>query len=283
MQKSTYDNVVTLKFDDIAAGWEQWVMLSSDEHSDSPFCNSKLEKQHLEEALQKNALILKGGDLFDAMQGKRDPRASYRELLPLLKTNNYFDSLIELLFDKYKKYAPNMVMIGKGNHEMSVIRHHSTDLTERLAYKLNKECGGNISVGGYGGWVRFQFVWNKTKRCTMNMKYFHGAGGAAPVTKGVIQTNRQAVYLPDATIVWNGHNHEQYVMPIARERISDSGVIHQDLQWHVRTPGYKNGYRDGSEGFEVENGMAPKPNGCVWLKFYLQDNRIRVTAISDII
>jgi hypothetical protein len=282
MLKTTQDNVVTIKFDDISAGWEQWIMLSSDQHTDSPFCNKQLQTTHLDEALRKEALIFFGGDLFDAMQGKRDPRASYRELEPLLKQDNYFDALVNSHADYYAKYAKNIMMVGKGNHEMSVLRHHSTDLLQRLAFKLNQEQNSDISVGGYGGWVRFQFTWNKTKRQMLQMKYYHGSGGDAPVTKGVLQTARQAVYLPDATIVWNGHNHNEYIVPLARERISLTGKIYQDLQWHVRTPGYKNGYGNGSEGFEVESGMPPKPMGCVWLKLYLENDRIKATAISDI-
>ncbi len=102
-------------------------------------------------------------------------------------------------------------------------------------------------------------------RKSWRVKYFHGAGGEAPVTRGVIQTARQAVYLPDANVVLNGHNHHQYVIPIARERLSNKGRHYSDIQYHVRTPGYKQDYGDGTKGWNVERGGVPKPIGAVWM------------------
>jgi hypothetical protein len=74
------------------------------------------------------------------------------------------------------------------------------------------------------------------------------------------------VYLPDADIVVNGHTHDQYVVPIQRERLSHKGNVIQDTVWHVRTGTYKDEYGDGSEGWAVEKGHAPKPIGAVWLR-----------------
>lgn len=106
------------------------------------------------------------------------------------------------------------------------------------------------------------------------IKYYHGAGGgSAPVTRGVIQTNRQAVYLPDADVVINGHNHEAWYMPISRERIGDTGVIYQDVQHHIRTATYKNDYGDGSGGWHVEGGKPPKPMGAAWIRLSADTRR----------
>ena len=96
---------------------------------------------------------------------------------------------------------------------------------------------------------------------TIRVKYFHGAGGEAPVTRGAIQTNRQAVYLPDADLVINGHSHNAYWIPITRERLSNKGAHYFDTQHHVRTPGYMQSYGDGSTGWEVTRGGVPKPMG----------------------
>lgn len=135
-------------------------------------------------------------------------------------------------------------------------------LSERLVNELNRTSGSRILHGGYGGWVRFSFEHTSGGgRCSVNLKYHHGSGGEAPVTRGVIQTNRQAVYLPDADMIVNGHSHNQYVVPITRERISSRGVLYTDNQFHVRTPGYKQEYGDGGHGWAIERGMNPKPIG----------------------
>lgn len=259
-------NVLTVKFSEIEAGWEQWLMLSSDRHHDNKLTDWNLEKRHLEMAKERGALIVDAGDLFCAMQGKYDKRSDMTQVRPEDAANNYLDLIVEHAAEFYKPYAQNFLVIGKGNHESSVIDRHGTDLASNLVHQLNMT-GGQVYNGLYGGWVRFQFVVNKTKRSRLNLKYFHGAGGGGPVTRGVIQTNRQAVYLPDAHIVLNGHTHDAWVVPIARERLNGKAVVVRDLVYFVRSPGYKDDYNDGAEGYHVERWGPPKPLGCVWVRF----------------
>lgn len=281
MNLTNSDNVLTIR-ENAPNGWEQYVLLMSDNHHDSPLCDRKLEKKHLDEAKQKNAWIFQGGDLFDAMQGRKDPRSSYDNLDPELKGDDYLDRLVKFNSEFYAPYAENILLFARGNHETAALKHYGVDLTSNLVYRMRTEYGCKASAGGYGGWVRFLFTMDKTKRFSLNLKYFHGAGGEAPVTRGMIQTNRQAVYLPDADIIWNGHLHSGYITMIQRERLSSAGVIYQDCQYHVRTPGYLNSYADGSYGWSVEKGMAPTPLGCVWLRLFREGNRIRITATQDV-
>ena len=74
-----------------------------------------------------------------------------------------------------------------------------------------------VFVGGYGGVILF-----RDSGQVLPAKYFHGSGGEAPVTRGAIQTNRQAVFLPDFQLVMNGHSHHHYIIPITRERVDSS-------------------------------------------------------------
>jgi len=93
------------------------------------------------------------------------------------------------------------------------------------------------------------------------------------VTKGVIQTNRRAVYLPDADVVLSGHIHQHWQMPITRERLNDLGNVFLDTQTHVSLPSYKRVSR--RDGWEVEKGFAPGPLGAVWLRLYMRDFELR--------
>ena len=154
-----------------------------------------------------------------------------------------------------------------------------TDLISRLIHELNG-AGGQVYHGFFGGWVRFLFTIHKATRRSKNMKYHHGAGGGGPVTRGVIQTNRQAVYLPDADIVVNGHTHDAWVVPIKRERLSAQGKVRGDIQYFVRTPGYKDDYGDGATGWHNRKWRPPKPMGCVWLRFTLADSRDCVIGVE---
>jgi len=280
----TSANVLTIRFTDIAAGWEQWIMLRSDAHHDSPRCNRDLERKQLDRALERKALIFDCGDLFDAMQGKFDPRRNLEDVRPEDAKADYYDQIVRHAAEDYEPYAAQWLLFGKGNHEMAVLNNTNHDIATSLVDKM-RAAGSPGVPGGFGGWLRFQFFINKTKRTTKVVHYFHGAGGDAPVTRGTIKTNRQQVYLPDADVVWNGHDHNSLALPIARVRLNDSGKVSKDLCWHVHTPGYKDDYGDGSGGWAVERGSPPKPMGCGWLKLYLSDprkGRIDIQAEQDV-
>ena len=276
-------NVLTLYLDDVSSGWEQWILLSADRHHDNVYCDRRLEKQHLDKAAERAAIILDFGDLFCAMQGKYDPRSSMDDIRAEDVGEDYLDRIVTHAARDYGPYAENFMLIGTGNHETNIRRRHGTDLTSNIVHRLNADYGGNCHVGGYGGWVRFMFTMNKTKRAHKYLKYFHGAGGGGPVTRGVIQTNRQAVYLPDADIVVNGHTHDSWHVPRARERLNSAGTVGRDLIHFIRTPGYKDEYGDGSGGYHVERGRDPRPVGCVWLRFYFDGKKhIEMDVTQDI-
>lgn len=275
--------VITVTFG-VRSGWEQWFLLRSDAHHDSVHCNRDLETKHLKKALERNAIILDGGDLFDAMQGKFDPRRSYDDIRPeYLKENKYYTNILNDLIDYYKPYANNFLLMARGNHESSVIKNAHHDLTGSLVDALNRETGSNIIAGHYGGYVRLLTMKPGGKAGGgYNLKYFHGAGAEAPVTRGVIQTNRQAVYLPNADIVWNGHNHNDYIIDIKRECVTSSGNIFFDILTFVRTPGYKDDYGQGTNGWSVEGGGVPKPHGAAWLKLYWFNDKLCKEIYLDV-
>jgi hypothetical protein len=181
----------------------------------------------------------------------------------------------------YGPYADLFTVIGRGNHDTNIATRHGTDLISNLVYALNTRHSGQCFAGGYGGWVRFQFVIQTTVRQTLLLKYFHGGGGGGPVTRGVIDTNRQAVYLPDADIVANGHTHDMYVVPIKRERLSAAGTVEHDIVWYLRTSTYKDEYGDGFGGWHVEKKGAPKPLGCIWGRLFYEDGKVRTHFTQD--
>jgi hypothetical protein len=276
--------VISINFDDVKYGWEQWILLRADAHHDSVQCDRKLEFEHLNNAVERDALIIDFGDTFDAMQGKFDKRKSNEEIRPEYLHENYYDQIIELTAKEYGPYANRWLAFTNGNHETAVLHNANIDLLSNLIHRLNIEYGGNIKQGGYGGWIHFQFYIQKTGRHSINLKYFHGSASTnAPVTRGVIQTNRQSVYLPDADIVINGHNHQAYILPIARERLTQKLKVQQDVVWFGRIPGYKNEWGDGTKGWSVERGEnnGPHPLGSLWLKFSYYDKSIRTQLILD--
>jgi hypothetical protein len=285
-QGKHHPNVTDIHFDRVGDGWRQMFMLRGDAHYDNVHCRQDIELRDLERAKELNAGIIDIGDLFCAMQGRGDPRSDYDALRPEHKRSDYINALVEVAAKRYRPYAPQWWLMGKGNHETAVLKNKNVDLTSMLAYDLNTPVAdahaSAIQVGGYGGWVRFHFTMRKTVKYSINLKYFHGAGGGGPVTRGVIDTNRQAVYLPDADIVVNGHTHDNYIVPVARERFGLHENISHDYLWFIRTPTYKDEYGDGGGGFHIERGRPPKPVGCVFGEFYYEEARINLRFWSEL-
>jgi hypothetical protein len=271
-----------LRFDDVKAGWEQKILLRSDAHHDNIKNDWGLEKKHLEKAKECNAPILDFGDMFCAMQGKYDPRKDMNQLKPEHKVQGYLDAIVKSAADDYAPYAKNFAVFGRGNHESSILNRLGTDLISNMVHRMNSENKSNVYAGGYSGWIILSFKIRRTVRHTLKLHYFHGAGGGGPVTRGVIQTNRMAVYLPDADIVVSGHTHDSWVVPIRRLRISDRNVIHQDNQYHVRTGTYKDDFSDGHEGWHVETGKPPKSMGAVWMKLQSDGDKVIPTFEIDL-
>jgi hypothetical protein len=258
------------------------LLLTSDVHYDSIHCNRELYKKHLDAAKKHESLIIDTGDLIDMMQGRYDNRRSYNDIRPEYINERYYDLVINDTAEFLKPYKDNFLILGRGNHEQAVVKHVGTDPNSRIVHEL-RNAGSRVVSGGYGGWV-ILFFGEDTKRArsSFRIKYFHGAGGEAPVTKGVIQTARQAVYLPDADMVVNGHNHNEYVLTVKRERINRNGGLYFDVVHFIRTPGYKDDYGVGSDGWEVERAGVPKPQGCVWATIDVHHDIVSCKCTGDV-
>ena len=258
------------------AGFEQWYLLSSDRHWDNPHSDWKLQKTHLDKARERNAKILDFGDLFCVMQGKYDRRSSKTDLRAEHQVDNYLDAVVNTAVDWFSAYADMFALVAEGNHESAIRRHHETDLIERFVTTLNYKNGTELTKGLYTGYVKFSFkkASGNSRLTPVILNFTHGYGGSSPVTKGVIQSNRKAVYLPDANICVSGHIHQSWLMSICRERINHHGNLYIDEQTHVCLPTYKEEYLQG-ENFHREKGRSPKPLGSWWLRFYYENQVIK--------
>lgn len=254
-----------------AVGDEQYFLLQSDVHIDNPHCDRDLWTRHLDEAKARHAPVLDCGDFHCVMQSRGDRRRSRKGVRSEHEDHGYLDKVLNESTELLMPYKHLVTLRGLGNHETAVRTHCDTDLTERLAERLRMK-GGIARAGGFSGYVVFRVTGHGGDIRAIKLWYFHGSGGGGPVTRGVIQTNRQAVFVSDADIVWNGHTHDSWHVPIPRVRLSSHDEIIQTRQVHVRTPGYKDEYGTGMDGWHVERGGAPKPLGAAWLRIFREDH-----------
>lgn len=253
-----------------------WFLLRSDAHHDAVHSDRDLERRHLEQAKALGAYILDIGDLFDCMQGKYDKRADREALREEYRHGPYLDRLVDVAVERYLPFAERWLLMSPGNHETSVARHNDTNLTERLYARL-KPAAPLLQMGTYSGFVRIRVRVQGSRRGSLTIAYHHGYGGSAPVTRGVIQSNRMAITYPDAEIVWSGHTHTEFYVSLARTRITSSDTVTRDEQLHIKSPGYKRNLGVG-DGWEVEKGFMPQSLGAWWLKVWVErvDDTLRI-------
>lgn len=267
-------NVLTVSMGDIGNGWSKWFLLSSDHHFDSPECDRKLMFEHLDMAVERDAHILGFGDFFSMMEGTYDPRKNYGNLRPEYKEQDYLGVIVRDAAKQIKPYSSRILMLGRGNHDQSILKHNNIDVMNNLIYDLNKEDDTNIQLGGYGGWIRFQFNAGG-KRIRRQLYYFHGSGGGGEVTRGVIRTNRIGVYVENADFVCTGHTHDMWMVPIRKLTLNNKGAIKQYNCKYINCGTYNDDYKDGEDGWFVESGKSPRPRGAVWLRFSYKNKTIR--------
>ena len=245
--------------------WEETkVLLISDLHWDNPKCDRDLLKKHLDQAVKGNHDILINGDLFCLMQGAYDPRKSKSDIRPEHNHANYFDAIINTAVDWFAPYAHLIKLVGYGNHETAILKRQETDIIERFVTLLNYKTGSAIQVGGYGGWIRYQFTDGSSTQ-SFKIKYMHGFGGGGSVTRGVIQHNRMTVNVEGADAIWMGHVHEDYELTYTVEELTNKDTVMLRDILMIRTSAYKEEYGDGSKGWHIQRGASPKPIGGRWL------------------
>ena len=245
--------------------WEQYVLLTADRHFDNPMSDRKMQRLHMQQAIERDAPIIDFGDCFCAMQGRNDKRGSKSKVRKENRQDDYFGSLIRSGVKFFSPYKSQMAVWNKGNHESSILKHNEVDLTRFLIEELNRS-GSPCVIGGYRGWIKFNIT-DKSHRKSFSLYYTHGSGGSAPVTKGVIGTNRRASYV-DADIICSGHIHEAWSLELRKIGLSHCGeeVIRDQL--HLCIPTYKEEFAQQEDGWHHEKGSAPKPLGAWWLRFY---------------
>ena len=258
-------------------GWEHYVLLQSDRHWDNPGADLAMITDHLDQAKERGATVVDCGDFYCAMQGKWDPRSNKADLRPEHQVGHYLDALVETGFEFLKPYAANIAFMSPGNHEGSIKDRRETDLTERTVTLL-RAAGSPVIKHKYSGFTRFQFQDGRYQESKV-MWHTHGYGGGGPVTKDVIQTNRQGVFLEGTDIVVSGHTHDAWVFPVATRGINKHGQIVANERLHVKIPSTKDKW--GKNSWEDLKGMPPKPQGTYWLKFWWSARHEKVIVDAE--
>jgi len=105
------------------SGSTTWrILLLADLHWDNAHCDLNLLRSHLEQAKAGGWPVMVFGDLFCAMQGRWDPRASRDALREEHRDGSYLDLLVKTAVEWFKPYAGSLALISPGNHETSIAK-----------------------------------------------------------------------------------------------------------------------------------------------------------------
>ena len=211
----------------------------SDLHIGSKEFDSNSLKRDLQKCKDNEAKVIINGDTMDLILLQDLKRASASRIKPTDgQINQFIDEAVDILLP----YVSILCIIGMGNHETSMIKHHGVNVLSWLIDKLNREKrNGKIQEGHYQNFVRVNFLDPKRGyklggRYTMYMS--HGQGNtSAPVTKGLIDFNRIAV-ANEADLYLMGHKHNHVVTTMPCASVSEDDRIEVKNRIAVQTPSY---------------------------------------------
>ncbi len=263
-----------LVFHNIKGGWEGDILLMADEHWDNAHTDLELLKEEHDEAVRRNAPILKIGDVLCLMQGKWDKRAAACALRPEHHGDNYLDLVTDTASDWYAPYAKNIALITPGNHEASIQERYQTDMTDRLLEGIKYKSGVKVFKGGYTGFVLVGFEQEEGHiRDQFVIHYHHGYGGGGEVTRGMIDNNRtRGQYMADVYV--SGHIHRRNSDENTITTVTMAGLIEKRQQWFLRCSTYKDEAGEGKGGYHVKNGRAGRPKGGWWLHMTFKNKQV---------
>lgn len=214
--------------------------LFSDIHFDSPDCDRETLKKHLDFCKKDGRYILINGDLFDAIILSDRKRAAAHLIT---NTDNQLNVKLNEIYEFLKPYQENILFIGRGNHEESIMKYNGLDILEMLATMLNMGQEHKILYGNYANFLRFAFKEQGKNKRQVNYDIFahHGAGGAAPTTKGMLDFGALTKGV-NADLIWLGHKHQSlidYSAPVMH--IDRSGDVVMKNRQCIMTPSYQKG------------------------------------------
>lgn len=210
--------------------------LCSDLHIGASVTDYGRLREDLKLAADRGDRILINGDVFDLVLPSDRKRFRPSVLADeLLGRDDVQNAALDMAYRIFEPVVENIDMIGVGNHDTADEKHHHVDLVAMLVDRLNgrlQQLGSQhrISYGGFEGFVQYRFSrkdksgkWGATRKLTIY--YHHGAGGSSPVTRGLIDFNRKAVWV-DSDMIWLGHKHNRLLdTTTLRARCPDSGDV----------------------------------------------------------
>lgn len=209
----------------------------NDLHIGSNECSKESIVRDLQKAKDKNSKVILNGDTMDMILMQDIKRAAANRVKPEDgQVNKYIKEAEEILMP----FVSQLCIIGFGNHETAMIKHHGVDVLAWLIESLNREKkNGQIQQGHYQNMIQINFENKNSGKslCHYDIFMHHGGGANAPVTKGMLDFSRIVIAnQADLYLIGHKHNHLETTYPLTY--ITPAGTLATKNRRAVQTPSY---------------------------------------------
>lgn len=228
------------------------LLLLSDLHVEASTTDVASIRADLARADELDARILIAGDIFDGIF-PGDKRWTPTTLAPSLRhTDDIFGAVVDYAVSVLWPFADRIDLLAPGNHDDKIKRQRHVDLIAALAQRLNVEA----SLGNYAGVVQYG-----VGRRTVNVGYWHGAGGGASREAAVRQCGKLLANVEGLDVAWTGHRHQRFAFPTRRVTLR-RGKSAERRVWLAMSGSYGRW-----EGYALDAMHAPGDRGGVVMTF----------------
>jgi len=194
-----------------------------DVHLGSAYCDEKSFKEYLADS-NKNTYFMSGGDLLDSII-VTDPR--YSKHVDGTERTAILDEQVDKAVEILRPYRKNIIGLGRGNHEDTVVKHSGTDVTWRICEQLDCE------YLGYSGFVILKLREKDGRGRTVTIKWHHGWGGGSRTQGADITKYSKDTAYWDADLFLYGHVHKKQYDEIPRLGISGKSLISKPIHFAI--------------------------------------------------
>ena len=269
-------------------GDTQGLTLLSDLHLGAANVDYGLIHRELLAAAEHEDRVLINGDVFDAILPRDAKRYSPVALHPrILGSEDLINRLVDWAFELLSPYADRIDLVGVGNHDTAVSKHHSTDPVLLLVRRLNdflitRGLSHRVWYGGYCGFMDYRFHFTGQKREPILRRpspptdeqvgrkvsgnrpkkdqrrfvlYYHHGFGKSGSLSGAAGDYQRTTHVEGADAVWLAHQHTRVVSHVRRVHCPARG-IHPGLRdvYFLRTGAYFDTYLGQSQGDIAKSG-----------------------------
>lgn len=203
--------------------------LLSDLHVGSTYTDYAAIRRDVDAAIVNDRIVCIAGDVFDAILPSDKKRFSVENLHPRVRVDDVLGASIAWAEELLAPVADRIAFISRGNHDTAVTKHHAIDPVAELCRRLS------VYVAPYAGIAQF-----RVGSVTLNLGYWHGAGGGSSRQSAVKQSARLLDVFDGLDAAWTGHRHQRYAAPVPRFTATRNGVKERKV-WLVMSGAYLRG------------------------------------------